>query len=371
MNAYLFNPENDLALAAGTANYTPPKNALLLSNCGRLLPIWYAAPESAVLAKPGYESWVNEVCDTYGLDVTCSDTLPQNAICFPWGWSMYAARIFNNAGVTANSLPTDDALSRLRNLSHRRISISVVQALRRVVNFEITKIATEAKSAADVVNYAKNNGTFYFKSPWSSTGRGVALSSSMSAEEVLRRCEGIISRQGSVMLEPSVNKVQDFAILFYSDAGKVTHIGYSYFSNEGNSYSSNVLVDDSEILSMLSRYVPREMLESLADNLQCVLTEIIGDAYTGYFGVDMMIYEECGAYKIDVCTEVNLRMTMGVLAWIWNKRFMASGVKGILSVTYGSDGIDCNRIVEAGKLVSGTQYLVPPGQQFSITVNTI
>ena len=55
MNAYLFNPENDLALAAGTANYTPPKNALLLSNCGRLLPIWYAAPESVVLAKPGYE----------------------------------------------------------------------------------------------------------------------------------------------------------------------------------------------------------------------------------------------------------------------------------------------------------------------------
>lgn len=371
MNAYLFNPENDLALAAGTANYTPPKNALLLSNCGRLLPIWYAAPESVVLAKPGYESWVNEVCDTYGLDVTCSDTLPQNAICSPWGWSMYAARIFNNAGVTANSLPTDDALSRLRNLSHRRISISVVQALRRVVNFEITKIATEAKSAADVVNYAKNNGTFYFKSPWSSTGRGVALSSSMSAEEVLRRCEGIINRQGSVMLEPAVNKVQDFAMLFYSDAWKVTHIGYSYFSNEGNSYSSNVLVDDSEILSMLSRYVPREMLESLADNLQCVLTEIIGDAYIGYFGVDMMIYEECGAFKIDFCTEVNLRMTMGVLAWIWNKRFMASGVKGILSVTYGSDGIDCNRIVEAGKLVSGTQYLVPPGQQFSITVNTI
>lgn len=371
MNAYLFNPENDLALAAGTANYTPPKNALLLSDCGRLLPVWYAAPESVVLAKPGYESWINEVCEMYRLDVICRDTLPQNVICSPWGWSMYAARIFSNAGVATKFLPTVDALSRLRNLSHRRISISVVQALRRVVNFEITKIATEAKSAADVVNYAKNTDTFYFKSPWSSTGRGVALSSSMSAEEVLRRCEGIINRQGSVMLEPAVNKVQDFAMLFYADTGKITHFGYSYFSNEGNSYSSNILVDDGEILSMLSRYVPQEMLESLADNLQCVLTEIIGDAYTGYLGVDMMIYEECGVYKIDVCTEVNLRMTMGVLARIWNDRFMSPGVKGILSVTYGNKGIDGNKIVEAGKLVRGTQHLVPPWQQFSITVNTI
>ena len=85
----------------------------------------------------------------------------------------------------------------------------------------------------------------------------------------------------------------------------------------------------------------------------------------------MMIYEECGVYKIDVCTEVNLRMTMGVLARIWNDRFMSPGVKGILSVTYGNKGIDGNKIVEAGKLVRGTQHLVPPWQQFSITVNTI
>lgn len=371
MNAYLFNPENDLALAAGSANYTPPKNALLLSNCGELLPIWYAMPGSIVLAKSVHESWINGVCDTYGLDITCRSTLPADAVCSPWGWSKYAAHIFKNSGVAVNVLPTDEDISKLRNLSHRRISIEVVNALREVIDFDIPKIATEAKSTEDVIDYAKDIENFYFKSPWSSTGRGVALSSSMNEKEVLRRCEGIISRQGSVMLEPAVEKVQDFAMLFYANAGKVTHIGYSFFANEGNSYSSNILVDDGEIVSLLSRYVPRENIESLVFNLQAVLTDIIGNAYTGYFGVDMMIYRECDAYKIDVCTEVNLRMTMGVVAWIWNKKFLAPGVKGKLSVTYGNSGNSDCPIIENGKLVHGTQHLVPPGQQFLITVNTI
>ena len=40
---HIFNPENDLALAANVARYTPPPAAVSLRLSGALLPLWWAA----------------------------------------------------------------------------------------------------------------------------------------------------------------------------------------------------------------------------------------------------------------------------------------------------------------------------------------
>ena len=42
MNLYLFNPENDLAIAFGGENYTPPPAAQLIGKELSALPLWYA-----------------------------------------------------------------------------------------------------------------------------------------------------------------------------------------------------------------------------------------------------------------------------------------------------------------------------------------
>ena len=41
MNLYLFNPENDLAIAFGGENYTPPPAAQLIGKELSALPEWY------------------------------------------------------------------------------------------------------------------------------------------------------------------------------------------------------------------------------------------------------------------------------------------------------------------------------------------
>ena len=51
---YIFNPDNDLALANGEANYMPPASAQQMASDLALLPAWYAAPGSAVLAPSAY-----------------------------------------------------------------------------------------------------------------------------------------------------------------------------------------------------------------------------------------------------------------------------------------------------------------------------
>ena len=42
MNLNLFNPENDLAIALGGENYTPPPAAQLIGKELSTLPLWYA-----------------------------------------------------------------------------------------------------------------------------------------------------------------------------------------------------------------------------------------------------------------------------------------------------------------------------------------
>lgn len=371
MHAYLFNPENDLALAAGVANYTPPKNAALLASSGALMPIWYAEPGSMVIANQPCGEWLEQICYQYGLDVTISNRLPGDAVCHAWGWSEYAASRFATAGVAPHSLPNHIRLAEIRNLSHRRTSITIINKLAERLPFNVEKRTFEARNADEVRHFMSDDRPFYFKSPWSSTGRGVASSSSMTNDEALRRCTGIIAHQGSVLLEPEVEKIEDFAMLFKSTDGKVSFMGYSLFSNEGNAYSGNMLLPDSEIRRRLSQYVPAQHLDALSATLADVLTEIVGSRYDGYMGVDMMIFRDGTKHKIDVCTELNLRMTMGIVAWLWRQKFLADGVSATLSVTYGNHLQQSPAIIENHRLAGGTQMLVPPGQPFTIAVTAV
>jgi len=46
---FLFNPENDIALAAGRQNFTPPKAALQMALSGATLPWWLGDSDDYLL----------------------------------------------------------------------------------------------------------------------------------------------------------------------------------------------------------------------------------------------------------------------------------------------------------------------------------
>ena len=64
--------------------------------------------------------------------------------------------------------------------------------------------------------------------------------------------------QGGVIAEPIYNKVEDFALEFYSDgAGEVTFAGYSLFrTGKSGMYEGNYLLSNEAIRGKLSQYVP-------------------------------------------------------------------------------------------------------------------
>lgn len=369
----LFNPENDSALACGSEFYTAPANALLLREAGATLPFWYGYEGDYVIAPSSTQQWLDRITPEFEIEPKLYDVNTSNIDeVMVWGWSNVVCRQLREYGINDSLLPSISELEILRNLSHRRLTIKVYERLKQLLNINLPETPIEASDLDTINEYIETHEFCFLKSPWSSSGRGVVGSDIASKTELLRRGKGVIRRQGSVMCEVGLNKIKDFAMLFYSDGKNVKRIGYSdFFIEKDTAYSGNILASDEDIESNLIEYIDRQYLNDITNALEITYTELIASHYKGYFGTDMMIYRQGDQYAVAPCIEVNLRMTMGVVAWIWHNRYMASGVKGILKIEH-CDGVpkDENYKVVNGKLESGKIYLTPPNSHFSISVET-
>lgn len=375
---YLFNPENDLALAHGKAQYTAPPNALRLHNAGAALPLWYCDNDDYIVAPNADLQWlakVKELFDLNGSVFTHSD-IPKVDACFPWGWSMNAVNQFVSCGVSRDLLPDDAEIEKMRQLSHRKVTIEVMHRLSEKFHQLLPPMPLEATTEDEVLDYQRKHGAIYIKSPWSSSGRGVINAALLTEKEMLRRAMGIAHRQGSVMCEKTLTKVKDFAMLFHSNGSVVEYCGLSsFFNGPTGAYAGNIIASQQEIAASFEKYDTDIRLSELSQALTQTLTEIIAPYYRGFLGVDMMIYhDENNRYCVAPCVEVNLRMTMGVVAMLWSNRYLCEGSRGVMRVEYAPQSVAAvNNNIEVvdKKLKSGTISLIPPDDYFSITISVL
>ena len=357
MKIHLFNPENDLALGLRCRHYTPPPHAAAIHRAGALLPMWWAERDDLILAPATLSKEARRLSECFGLNGTvCQDATTFEGIeeASPWGWSADAKRQFLRAGVRDSILPTDEATMRMRELSHRRMSVEIVSRLSGEY-----PIAIETTDPDRVVELERLNPGCFIKSPWSGSGRGVFCARSLDDGALRRRAEGIIHRQGSVMVERGLDKVMDFAVLFHSDGKCVRFMGLSVFATEARGmYSGNIVAPQSLLWEEIRRYIAPEALRELISDEETILGNLIGNDYRGWMGVDMMIYRDTtGENKIMPCVELNLRMTMGVVALkiaerlgVNDRRFLAWEHN-----TTGGEG----------------QILLPPSDGFTLRLSAI
>lgn len=311
----LFNPENDLALAAGSACYTPPPAAALLRSAGALLPMWLADEGDFLLAPRELEGACAQMRERFGLhgSILTPENIDDVNECAPWGWSAATRRAFIKAGIRESALPDSTRIERLRDLSHRR---TAAQLLEKLGFAEVPVEARDRGSALAAIDAL--GGEAYIKLPWSSSGRGVFAVSGMSRSKLVEYIDGFIRRQGSVMVEKAYRKQRDFAMLFHCRGGKVTFVGLSLFDTlPGGAYSSNILLPQSEIERTLG--IDAAILSAKVGQ---ALEEIVAPVYTGPFGVDMLLTED-GVIVPGI--EINLRYTMGFIALAVEKR-LGSGI---------------------------------------------
>lgn len=291
----IFNPEHDLCLANGDANFVPPASALQFGkDCANLLE----------------ELFKDDVAKN------------SNRLIVAWGWNSNIKNKLLKAGVPAEQLPTDNQLCDIKQLQHRRTAKDCFDYIKSTLSCELLTLDSpmECFSAIDVTGFVEKHRAVVLKAPWSGSGKGLRwITDAELSHSDIGWFQQTIAKQGSVMAEVRREVVQDFAMLFYVSAEpqhSVSFVGYSLFSTRNGIYSSNILASDNKMLELLSQYVPTDVVLHVKDSVTEFLRRITAGKYCGYIGVDMFVCKgnDETPYLLNPCVEINFRMTMGVLA---------------------------------------------------------
>ncbi|MBD5230199.1 MAG: hypothetical protein HDS69_09235 [Bacteroidales bacterium] len=389
-NLWIFNPDNDIALGNNLSNFTPPRNARLLREAGAMLMAWIAGEGDYIVGSSSADAaWLETVTPLSGknIRVFTPEVAEYIESARPWGWSRAIADNLSRLGIPRSIMPDDGQIQRIRELSHRHSSVIINQQLESYgidvsMPIEVTDVATLEELLRDGSGYV-------IKSPWSSSGRGVIYSDRMNHDRILDLSRGIIRNQGCILVEPKLDKLLDFAMLFDISEAGAKYIGLSVFSTlPGGNYAGNIIAPESHLNSLITRYVDAFVLEKTRSALEVILTELIGDTYKGVCGIDMMVYtDKSGSYRIAPCVELNLRNTMGYVSHRLARDIISPQLTGSMTVTYiGSnhnnssgnaqscDAQSCDAqstpiFDNQKRLISGSLSLIPPNNQFDIRLS--
>lgn len=381
-NLCIFNPEHDLALASGDANYMAPASARQMAADLALLPMWYAEKGAAVLAPSAYNfDFLRGMKDLLGVD-TQLITEPElgevvDHAFSPWGWDASLRKRLLTLGAEPLALPSEEVLVAWRHYSHRSQAVVLLPKLRLSEYFCGESFYLETLDACR--SFVEGRKACLLKAPLSGSGKGLNWCKGVFTSFIFGWCGRVVASQGGVVGEPIYNKVEDFAMEFYADGeGKVVFAGYSLFHTGGSGmYAGNDLLPDEKIVCKLSEYVPKEELSRLKSCLEKELSALLGCFYRGYLGVDMMICQfpdEAPLYRIHPCVEINLRMNMGMLARRLTDRYLASEAEGRFQIAYypsAEMALEEHRqmsashplCIEDGRISSGYLPLVPVTRQ--------
>ena len=153
------------------------------------------------------------------------------------------------------------------------------------------------------------------KAPLSGSGKGVRFVTGELMETDRGWCRRTLESQGAVIVEERLDVVQEFAMLFEVGAGGIKFLGYSMFYASNGAYKGNLLASNGYIEEKLAKDVGMNILEGIRENVAGFLQEKFCGRYTGFVGVDMFLYRGGeGRVMINPAVEINLRMTMGLIA---------------------------------------------------------
>ncbi len=370
---YLFNPQNDLALANGNDNFTAPRAAMDLASAGACLPIWYGNPGDRFIGAVNAQ-WFKEISDTFGLDVKPTMQVASSMKPDPWGWSAKTAKYLSNFGFITQLLPTREQIDRWRNISSRLYWTPILNELlttypELTVGHPMECQGVIADTLLQALDAVKNLSPAMIKLPWSNSGRGQQVSDRTTPEELPRRVAGMINRQGAVEVTPYYHRLLDFAML-WNEEGQFE--GYSLFDTDSHGgWTGNILIPDEDIEGRINGAAGRAVDFKALQNW---LTERIvhmknQSGYPGPVGVDFIVGHRHDQYVAVVPVEVNLRRTMGHVAHRLTYRFLSSDSQGSFRIRPADDvpypfaRVSCAKITD-GRLSAGSLDLVPSGGAF-------
>lgn len=341
MSMYIFNPEHDLAMASDFDNFDAPLSAKEFARDLAYLPIWYAQAHDSVFVKEKNKVWMAGICKTFPKLslLSISDRFNATDTPTPWGWDKTIRRTFEKNGIA--NLPTIGDMEWVRRLSHRELSIEAMKHLASLsCGIPLAKPAILLQDN-EIEDYIQTVPYAIFKAPWSGSGKGICRSLGWLSENLLNRVKNMARKQGSVLAEPLYRVVQNFAMEFLCNNQSSSFVGYSwFFTSDNGAYLGNLLATNEHIQNKLNQWITSTDLNKIQDSLLQFLDKQVASHYSGYLGVDMFIYENEQGFAVHPCVEINVRMTMGLVARLFYDGFVEDGKVGEYSVDYYKNSND-------------------------------
>ena len=339
MKLLVFNPEHDLALAANLSNFTAPHaGRQLRADLGFVPAIWAAADDFVLVenVEDAERRFLRLTRRPFGRfiakDLLCK--LQFSAVDV-WGWDLAIRAYLLRWGVEAVVMPTVTQIDAIRQLSHRRHAMQLLESLQMPGTIGCASETDQMDIIADRLHRGEH---LVVKAPWSSSGRGVRFMEGDMNIYDKGWVRHVIEKQGSVMVEPYYNKVKDFGMEFVSDGkGLVSYVGLSLFQTSNGAYTGNILTFEEEKEHMISRYVSVGLLKSIQQKICTMMGVLLKDRYAGAFGIDMMVVrrDDGDGFLLHPCVEINLRRTMGHVAISLTEH--CSGLPKLMKMEYNSN----------------------------------
>ena len=339
MKLLVFNPEHDLALAANLSNFTAPHaGRQLRADLGFVPAIWAAADDFVLVenVEDAERRFLRLTRRPFGRfiakDLLCK--LQFSAVDV-WGWDLAIRAYLLRWGVEAVVMPTVTQIDAIRQLSHRRHAMQLLESLQMPGTIGCASETDQMDIIADRLHRGEH---LVVKAAWSSSGRGVRFMEGDMNIYDNGWVRHVIEKQGSVMVEPYYNKVKDFGMEFVSDGkGLVSYVGLSLFQTSNGAYTGNILASEDEKEHMISRYISVDLLKAIRQKICTLMGVLLKDRYAGAFGIDMMVVrrDDGDGFLLHPCVEINLRRTMGHVAISLTEH--CSGLPKLMRIEYNSN----------------------------------
>ena len=316
---YLFNPECDIARGAASDSYTPPSNIQAMRRRLSLTPATYAERNSAILLNDDMDEEELRLLPYY--DIVSAKNLSivnpsklniflRNNECkpVPWGWERSVANYLTRKGVDKRFIPTAEQLTRIRMESSRIKTIDFFTEYGDSFPGIVSPICFDSTEKA--IEFWNDDNDVWFKSPWSSSGRGNLLASEMKVGILRPWISGVIKNQGYVIAEKNYHKILDFASLWMIKGGKAEFLGFSVFEADSRGrYHGNIIGSQPYLKSLISDKCGwnddiLEMQKEFIESPEHITID-------GPVGFDMLV---TSGGNINPCVEINRRYTMGIVA---------------------------------------------------------
>ena len=339
MKLLVFNPEHDLALAANLSNFTAPHaGCQLRADLGFIPAIWAAADDCVLVenVEDAERRFLRLTRHPFGRYIDKEHICKHQFTAVDvWGWDLAIRAYLLRWGVEADIMPTVSQIDVIRQLSHRRYAMQLLDNLQMSGSIGSSFETDQIETIKDRILSGEH---LVVKAPWSSSGRGVRFMEGDMNIYDKGWVRHVIEKQGSVMVEPYYNKVKDFGMEFVSDGkGLVSYVGLSLFQTSNGAYTGNILASEDEKEHMISRYISVDLLKAIRQKICTLMGVLLKDRYAGAFGIDMMVVrrDDGDGFLLHPCVEINLRRTMGHVAISLTEH--CSGLPKLMRIEYNSN----------------------------------